>query len=61
MEHYPKDFEPHLDPNSVVGIKEGVVAIQVDRWSHPKLPMVVQHEEVSPQLLVLDSIKYNAP
>ena len=61
LEHYPKDFKPHLDPNSVVGIKEEVVAIQVDRQLHLELPMVVQHKEVSPYLLVLESIKYTVP
>ena len=48
LEHYPKDFELHLDPNWVVWIKEKVVAIQVDQWLHSKLPLVMQHKEVSP-------------
>ena len=61
LEHYPKDSEPLLDPNLVVGIEEEVVYIQVVRWSHPKLPMAMKHKEVAPQLLVLDSIKYTAP
>ena len=61
LEYYPMDFELHLDPNFVVGIKEKVVAIQVDQWLHSKLPLMVQHKEVSPKLLVLDPIKYTAP
>ena len=58
LEHYPKDFELHLDPNLVVGIKEKVVSIQVDQRLHPELLMVLQHTEVSPQLSMLDFVKY---
>ena len=46
--NYPRDFELHLDPNLVVGIKDKVVAIQVDKWFYSELPLVVQQKEVIP-------------
>lgn len=48
LEHYPSDFELHVDPNLVVGIKEKVVAIQVDQRLHSELPLVVQYKEATP-------------
>jgi hypothetical protein len=38
FEHYPKDFEPLLDPNLVVGLEEEVVSSQFVIWSHSELP-----------------------
>ena len=51
FEDYPKDSKPHLETNLVVGIKEEVVAIQVDQWLHYELPVVVQHKEVAPAVI----------